>query len=167
MATRSIKLKLYLFFLLVLTVIFIKNIYVSGLFKNNQVGSSSYTSPLSNFVKNNVTVTTDSNMFGLYEQQDIVEEAPPALEDIFTEQNKDYIGRLENKEFVLYATANFANKITANLLVKNIESGDVELMTVNQATRLGDITVEDLELSSITLTSNKKTIELKLFSYGS
>lgn len=143
---------------------FSQNFWLSGIWFAKAQETQASATQASVIAVNNTTPATDGSglMFGKYEsgEVDVVEVVE---EDLFDEKNQAYIGQLGNYKYILYATAKQSGKVSAKLLVNDLELETVDLITVTKSSVLNDAKVVSIDLSKLTMAQGPNSIELKLF----
>lgn len=144
---------------------FYQNFYLHGAFTDKGVEQVITKSPLVGLSESQFPELSLTHLFGVYEDEQVVEKPEePKLERLFDSASKEFIGQIGDYQYLLYATADFGGKLTAKLLVKNLDTKDVALITVQKGEPVANAFVSDIALSQIQIGSIGKVINLKLFS---
>lgn len=176
MFTNNLKLKLLLVVFLLLILDFANQFWVDGVFVTKGTPQNNVESPLDGLSALQLNDLEQSDLFGIYQQEESAS-ADTEIEELFAPENNQYIGQIGNFRYILYATAQYADIVSAKLLVKNIDTEEVEVMTVKRGDDVANSVVTEIALSSLVLkralvdnqgekesANNVNQVTLKLFS---
>lgn len=145
---------------------FVQNIWLNGIWFMEAETNPNNPNEISVAALNNSTPKLEDAglLFGAYDSgEQEVEDVAEQKEDLFDERNQAYIGQLGNFKYILYATAKLSGKVSAKLLVNNLELETVELITVYPGNNINGAEIVNIGLSKLIMTQNQNSIELKLF----
>lgn len=144
---------------LILLAHFYQTFWLDGAFSEKGVEFAQPPSPLAKLTKTSIPELKEAELFGQYEKK---AQAQPeeALAEIFETANTEYIGKVGDHQYILYATADFGGRLTAKLLVKDLTSEEVYVKTVKNQDKIEDAQVTDIKLSELVLTplSSKQSV---------
>ena len=156
--------RILLLIFVALTWHFSQNFWLNGVWFTKAEQTQANTTQASVVSINNTTPATESSglMFGKYDSGE-AEVVEVVEEDLFDEKNQAYIGELGNYKYILYATAKQSGKVSAKLLVNDLELQTVDLITATKNSIVNDAKVVSIGLSKLTMAQGPNSIELKLF----
>lgn len=133
------------------------------LFADSEVSAPTSSEQKSKALQNSTPdVNSFGNLFGAFQSTE-TEQVEQTKEELFVEKNQAYIGQLGNFQYILYATAKLSGTVSAKVLVNDIETQTVTLVTVFKNDQLNQANITSIDLSKLVMTQGKDTIELKLF----
>lgn len=153
MAITSGKMKIASLVILALAYQFYQGFWLQGAFSANGVQFNDKPSTLTSLAMNQGPKLERTNLFGVYEKSDSDE--GESIVEIFDSASQEFIGQVGNTQYLLYATAKFGGAFSAKLLIKDLETDEVYLATVNKNDSIENVIVADIELSEVILALDK------------
>lgn len=143
--------KAWLIIPLLLLAHFYQTFWLNDAFSEKGVEFAKPPSLLSKLTKASTPELTEAALFGQFKKKT---QAQPeeTLVEIFESADIEYIGKVGNHQYILYATADFGGRFTAKLLVKELTSDEVYVKTVKNKDKVEGAQVTGIKLSELVLT---------------
>ncbi len=144
---------------------FAQNFWIAGIFGfEEQKGAELKTlKEKDSFENKTPDIDGFGSLFGAYEDEGNGQDSIASKDELFVEENQAYIGKLGSYQYILYATAKLSGELSAKVLVNDLENRTVELVTVFNKQKLNQAQISQMTLSSLTMTLEQESIELRLF----